>query len=95
MKAFRKVLLVMALLAFAVPVFADYVDVSGVDKWSRVDTHTIILYQYGQALCLVKVPYGYIYSSSEISFPDTYIGPWSKIIIDGEVEDITVVTRLN
>lgn len=91
----KKALLVTFLIAFVVPiVFADYVDISGANKWSRVDTHTIILYAYGRALCLVRVPYGYIYSTSEISFPDTYIGPWSKIIVDGEAEDISEVTRL-
>ena len=53
----KRAMLVIPLLAFAVPVFADYVDVSMADKWSRVDNHTIILYQNGKALCLTKVPY--------------------------------------
>jgi len=63
---------------------ADCVDISGA-RWSRVDTHKIILYRYSRAIALLEIPYCYIYSSSEIIIIEDYVCNWDKIMVDDEV----------
>jgi hypothetical protein len=86
------VMVMMFVLVFAV--FADYVSIYGVTSWSRIDSHTIILYRGSTAVAKVEVRYAFIYSTSTIKFTKDYIGPWDEIIIDGESCDITDVKRL-
>jgi len=72
---------------------ADTVNIFGANRWSRIDTHTIIVYRGTKAICLVKT-WGFIYTTSEIRFTDDTISSFDKMIIDGNVEDIREVKRL-
>lgn len=88
------ILIIITLFLFSPKTYADCVDVSNVTAWSRVNTHTIIVYVGDTPLALLKLPYCYIYPASEIKFIKDYICSWDKIIVDEEVCDITEVKRL-
>ena len=88
------ILVAIMIFLFSPIAYAGCVDVSSVTSWSRIDTHTIIVYRGSTPLALLKMPYCYIYPSSEIRFVKNYICNWDKIIVDGEVCDITKVERL-
>jgi len=88
----RKLLLALVLLS-PLASMADTVNIFGADRWSRIDTHTIIVYRGTKAICLVKT-WGFIYTSSQIRFTDDFISSFDKMIIDGDVEDIREVKRL-
>jgi hypothetical protein len=88
-----KKLLLTLLLCAPLCGLADTVNISGANRWSRIDSHTIIVYRGTKAICLVKT-WGFIYSSSEIRFADDVISSYDKMIIDGDVEDIREVKRL-
>jgi hypothetical protein len=94
----KKVILIVSVIIMIFSInsitHADCVDVGSATSWSRIDTHTIIVYRASTPLVLLKMPYCYIYSSSEIRFIKDYICDWDKIIVDGEVCDITKVERL-
>ena len=87
-----KLLLALVLLS-PLASMADTVNIFGADRWSRIDTHTIIVYRGTKAICLVKT-WGFIYTSSQIRFTDDFISSFDKMIIDGDVEDIREVKRL-
>jgi len=87
-------LIVLVLILIASNVYAGCVDIGTATSWSCVDTHTIIIYRGSSAIALLKIPYCFIYSSSDIRPIKDYICSWDKIIIDGEVCDITKVERL-
>ena len=70
---------------------AGCIDMGSARRWSRVDTHTIILYQSGgDALAVVKLPYCYVYPSSRISKLKDYVCTWDKILVDEEVCDVRI-----
>jgi len=86
--------LLLTLLIFApLAAVGDMVNIYGANRWSRIDSHTIIVYRGSKALCLVKT-WGYVFSSSRISFVDDTISNFDKMIIDGKAEDIREVKRL-
>ena len=87
-----KILFALLLLT-PLTALADMVNIFGADRWSRVDSHTIIVYRGSKALCLVKT-WGFISTSSRIRFADDTISNFDKMIIDGDVEDIREVKRL-
>jgi hypothetical protein len=92
----KRLMMIAAFLALlAVSVSADMVDVSMADRWSRVDSQTIIVYQGSKALCLVKILGPFIFQTSEIQFVDDTLEPYSDLIVDGEKQTITEVERLN
>ena len=88
----KRIALLLALLS-PLGAMADMVNIWGADRWSLVDSHTIIVYRGSKALCLVKT-LGFINRFSSIRFVDDTISNFDKVIIDGEAEDITKVTRL-
>jgi len=88
------VILIITLIILTAPARADYnVNIFGANQWSCLDSHTIIIYRYSRAICLVKT-YGYIYPTSDIRFLDDYISNFDKMIVDREVVDIREVKRL-
>ncbi len=90
----KKLISVVLLLCIALFAFADSVNIYGVNSWSRVDSHTIILYSSGRAVALVKVNFAFINSTSNIRFLSDYISSYDKVIIDGQAYDISSVSRL-
>jgi len=90
----RKIFLGIMLFLLVFSIFADYVSIFGITSWSRVDSHKIIVYRGSTPIALIEVRFAFIYQTSKINFPKDYIGPYDKIIIDGEVYDITKVSRL-
>lgn len=88
-----KYVALLALLLSPVGAFADMVNIWGADRWSLVDSHTIIVYRGSKALCLVKT-WAFITNTSRIRFVDDTISNFDKLIVDGQAEDITQVTRL-
>jgi hypothetical protein len=86
-------LLCALLLMLPMVAMADTVNIYGANRWSRVDSHTIIVYRGTKALCLVKT-WGFIYTTSKIRFVEDTISSYDKMIIDGDVEDIREVKRL-
>ncbi len=86
-------LLLILLLGAPLCAQADTVNIYGANRWSRIDSHTIIIYRGTKAICLVKT-WGYIHSGSKIRFVDDYISNYDKMVIDGDVEDIREVKRL-
>jgi len=93
----RKIILIVVLLAgLAVVVHADMVDTTMVDRWSLVNSNTIMLYQGSEAVALVKLMPGTLVTQmSEILFVDDTVEDGGYIIIDGEREDILSVERLD
>ena len=91
-------LLLSSVISFSIPnkiSYADYyVDVSYATHWKYVNTHTFIVYEYGQAICVVKTDYTFIYPTSQINFLDDSVSDWDEIMIDGNVETITHVRQL-
>ncbi len=88
----RKILLALLLLS-PIASMADTVNISGANRWARLDSHTIIIYRGTKAICLVKT-WGFIYTSSDIRFTDDTISSYDKMIIDRDVADIREVKRL-
>lgn len=88
-----KYLALIILALCPVGAMADTVNIWGADRWSLVDSHTIIVYRGSKALCLVKT-WGFISRASRIRFVDDTISSYDKMIIDGEAEDVRQVTRL-
>lgn len=88
------ILVTIMIFLFSHITYADCVDVSSVTAWSRVNAHTIIIYVGETPLALLKLPYCYIYSTSEIKFIKDYICNWDQMIVDEEVCDIKEVKRL-
>jgi hypothetical protein len=86
-----KTLLAIIIVAFIAS--ADYISLTGYEKWSMVDNHSFILYQSGRPIALIKVDC-YLYSSSDLIIPGTYIGPYDKVIIDKEVCEILSIKSL-
>jgi len=76
-------------------VWAGCADLSDATKWSKVDTHKIIMYRGSTAIALLDIPYCYFYSSSDIKLVKNNICKWDKIIVDGEVCEIRSVERLD
>ncbi len=74
--------------------WAGCADLSSVTKWSRIDTHKIIMYRGSTAIALIDIPYCYIYTSSDIKLVKDYVCNWDKIIVEGEVCDIRSVEKL-
>jgi len=89
---FLFVVLLVGLLSSIV--WADCVDLSVSTSWARLDSHKIIVYRGSTAIALLEIPYCFIYSTSEIKLVKDYVCNWDKIIIDGDVCDITKVERL-
>lgn len=81
------------LLLSPLAAMADTVNIFGANRWSRIDSHTIIIYRGTKAICLVKT-WGFIFTTSDIRFTDDTISSYDKMIIDGDVEDIREVKRL-
>ena len=86
--------IVIILLFWYRPVFAGCADIGGANSWSRIDTHTIIVYRAGTPIALLKIPYCFIYSSSDIRIIKSLVCSWDKIFVDDEVCDISKVERL-
>lgn len=74
--------------------WAGCADLSSATKWSRIDTHKIMMYRGSTAIALLDIPYCYIYSSSDVRLVKADVCSWDKIIVDGEVCDIRNVERL-
>lgn len=94
----KKTLLVLGLLVvLAGLTFADYVNISKWDKWTKVDNYTVILFDKdNHSLCSVRIRVPVISLKSEIGFTTLdYIGPFlSQMIVDGRAYDIVEVTAL-
>lgn len=91
----KKIFAVLFLVLFVCAAKADYsVYIGNAVKWSHIDSHTIVLYSYSKAICIVKARYAYIYSSSDIRFLSDYISNWDYFLLDGHREEITSVERL-
>jgi hypothetical protein len=75
-------------------VFAGCADIGSATSWARVNTHTIIVYRGSTPVALLKIPYCYIYSTSDIRIIKSYVCSWDKIIVDDEICDISKVERL-
>jgi hypothetical protein len=73
---------------------ADCANVSGVTGWRYIDSHTIVVYRGTQPIALLKIPWCFIFTTSQIRFLKTFICPWDKILIDGNVCDITDIYNL-
>lgn len=86
--------LTLLLIISSIPILADYVNILGWTNWSRIDSHTIIIYRFSNALCIIKVNLAFIYFNSTISIPDTYIHEGSDIIIDGKKYQMSLVKKL-
>jgi len=90
----NKIFIAFALLTSNATARADYyVSILGANKWSRIDSHSFIVYRGSKAICLVRTC-AYIYPSSSIRFLDDTISNFDKMIVDNEVEDIREVKRL-
>lgn len=85
--------LLILLLSAPPCALADTVNISGASRWSRTDSHTIIIYRGSKAICVVKTR-AYIYSSSQIRFKGDTISNYDQIVIDGAAEDIREVKKL-
>ena len=86
-----KILLAIILAAFLVS--AEYISLNGSETWSRVDSQSFILYRGGSAIALIKIDC-YLYSGSNLIIPGTYIGPYDKVIVDGEACEIRSIKSL-
>ena len=87
-------IIALTLLFLPIGTSADCVDVSSSDRWSRVNSHKIILFDGDEPLALLTIPFYFISSTSEIRLIDTFICDWDEIIIDDEVCEIQTVKRL-
>lgn len=94
MKKILLFLVVLFLFAAFTKAWAGCANLSGANKWERIDTHTIIIYRGSNAIALLKIPYCYIYPSSNIRIIKENVCNWDKIIIDDEACDIRNVERL-
>lgn len=85
-------ILALAALVYANSAFADYA-YGPFMTWRMVDTHHVII--EGSGNFLVKTPYCYIYSSSNIQILSDMLGPWDgKIMVDGQVCEVQEVVRM-
>jgi hypothetical protein len=88
------VALCVVLIAVCGRSVADCANVSGVTGWRSIDSHTIVVYRGTQPIALLKIPWCFIFTTSQIRFLKTFICPWDKILIDGKVCDITEIRNL-
>lgn len=94
MRALPYIVVLIALLGLPSPAEASCIDIESMTKWSRVDSHTIIVYRGSTAKAVLKLPYCFINTSSDIKFIQDYICNGDKIIVDGEVCDVTKIEKL-
>lgn len=101
----KKIIFALLFSLFLLPTqtsYADWVDVSNVTAWKYIHDGKIILYELGgasgtggQPLCIVETYRGTFYMNSDIRFIKKDLQDWDKIIVDGEVHDVTRIQRVN
>ena len=65
------------------------------DRWQRIDTHTIILSRGSTPKALVVLPYCYIYTSSTLTVLTDTLGNWDgKVLVDNEVCEVREVKKI-
>jgi hypothetical protein len=67
--------------------------VGACDHWRYVDSHRFFLCIGDQAVCLVECLYAYIYPTSRIHLLKSELSSYGEILVDGETEEVTDVSR--
>ena len=79
----------------AVTVFADYyVNVFGVNKWSRVNMQKFIVYNGSRAIAMVELWDYVVMPTSNIRFLNDFVSNGDKMLVDDKAVEIRKITKL-